>query len=45
MVKHMLPILAEYTPEQLALVGGMVVRLTQAIADAREELGREQPGA
>ena len=45
MVKHMLPILAEYTPEQLALVSGLVVRLTQAIADAREELGPGGSGA
>ncbi|MEN2745735.1 MarR family winged helix-turn-helix transcriptional regulator [Sinomonas halotolerans] len=38
MVRHMLPVLAEYTPAQLQLVTGMVNRLTQAIAEAREEL-------
>lgn len=38
MVKHMLPIVADYTPQQLELVTGMMNRLTQAIAEAREEL-------
>jgi hypothetical protein len=34
----MLPILAEYTEEELQLVAGMISRLTQAIAEAREGL-------
>lgn len=38
MVRHMLPVLADYTPEQLELVAGLMGKLTQAIAEAREEL-------
>lgn len=38
MVRHMLPVLAEYTPAQLELVEGMVARLIQAITDARNEV-------
>lgn len=40
MVKHMLPVVAEYTTEQVTLMTGMMNRLTQAIAEAREELQR-----
>jgi DNA-binding MarR family transcriptional regulator len=40
MVQHMLPILSDYTAKQLELLAGMVNRLTQAIAEAREELQR-----
>ncbi len=35
MVERLLPVLADYTPEQLALVAGMVQQLTTAIASAR----------
>lgn len=38
MVQHMLPILAEYSEEELQLVAGMISRLTEAIAEAREGL-------
>lgn len=40
MIQHMLPVLADYTPEQLELLAGIINRLTQAIADARAELQR-----
>lgn len=40
MIRHMLPILAEYTPEQIELVTGLMLRLTAAIADARTEVQR-----
>ncbi|WP_197061901.1 MarR family winged helix-turn-helix transcriptional regulator [Sinomonas humi] len=42
MVQHMLPILSEYTPEQIALVTGMIRQLTLAIAEAREGLARAE---
>ncbi|WP_171041437.1 MarR family winged helix-turn-helix transcriptional regulator [Sinomonas susongensis] len=38
MVQHMLPILAQYTPEQLDLVTGLIRQLTLAISEAREAL-------
>ncbi|WP_430296693.1 MarR family winged helix-turn-helix transcriptional regulator [Sinomonas sp. B1-1] len=40
MVRHMLPVLADYTPQQLEFLAGIMNRLTQAIAEAREELQR-----
>ncbi|WP_235779527.1 MarR family winged helix-turn-helix transcriptional regulator [Sinomonas notoginsengisoli] len=42
MVQHMLPVLAEYTPEQLWLVTGMINRLTQAITEARIDAAHGQ---
>ncbi len=40
MVRHMLPILSQYTPDQIHLLTGMVRQLTLAIAEAREGLAR-----
>ncbi|GHG54269.1 hypothetical protein GCM10012320_25350 [Sinomonas cellulolyticus] len=42
MVRHMLPILADYTPEQLELVAGLMQRLSDAIVEARAEVGRPE---
>ncbi len=49
MVEHMLPVLADYGPEQLAFLAEAIQRLTTAIAEARAELnargvGREGVG-
>jgi DNA-binding MarR family transcriptional regulator len=38
MVQHMLPILADYSPEQLRLVADLISKLTVAITEARDGL-------
>ncbi len=38
MVEHMMPVLGEYSEEQIALFEEMIVKLTDAIAAAREEV-------
>ncbi|WP_336854196.1 MarR family winged helix-turn-helix transcriptional regulator [Sinomonas albida] len=44
MVEHMLPVLADYGPEQLAFLSEAIQRLTTAIAEARAELSARGVG-
>ena len=44
MVEHMLPVLADYGPEQLAFLTEAIQRLTTAIAEARAELSARGVG-